>query len=412
MRHLFRVLSFLICVVSIDIGHSNAQSVVEPGFDLNLYFSLTNAGTGGSGAHDIVIGNGGPFGNDLFVADFGAFTGFDGNGRVWRVSDSDEDGNGEGFVFSTAVGTPYRSPAGLAVGIGGASPFGNSLFLLDYPSPTSQRFVYQVSETGSVTQFSTSTIFNPNGLEAHPDGNRLLVNDSSAFTVFGGTDDATIFQVSPTGAVSGWANGSNNPNGLWDISSDGRFSPDGWFTILNNAIGASFMAEFVQFQDLNCDGDANDPGESRVIIGTGAGLAGGCDFDDHGNFYYALGNNVFKCVDLNGDGDYWDFTTSTFDPGEQSLFAQDLGQFVQRILCFESTLFVSVGNSNGTSDIFQILESIVSGDVNGDGVVDLLDISPFVELLAEGIFQEEADLNGDGLVNLLDIAPFVALLEG
>lgn len=47
------------------------------------------------------------------------------------------------------------------------------------------------------------------------------------------------------------------------------------------------------------------------------------------------------------------------------------------------------------------------GDVNLDGVVTLLDVGPFVDLLSNGGFQLEADLNQDGLVTLLDVGPFV-----
>ena len=54
----------------------------------------------------------------------------------------------------------------------------------------------------------------------------------------------------------------------------------------------------------------------------------------------------------------------------------------------------------------------LTGDVNLDGAVNLLDVGPFVELLNEGGFQCEADANGDGAVDLLDVASFVALLGG
>ena len=52
------------------------------------------------------------------------------------------------------------------------------------------------------------------------------------------------------------------------------------------------------------------------------------------------------------------------------------------------------------------------GDVNKDGAVDLLDVSPFVELLSDGGFQCEADINGDGQLDLLDVEPFVDLIAG
>lgn len=52
------------------------------------------------------------------------------------------------------------------------------------------------------------------------------------------------------------------------------------------------------------------------------------------------------------------------------------------------------------------------GDVNQDGVVDFLDISPFISVLSSGGFQAEADINGDAAVDFLDISPFVGLLAG
>ena len=50
------------------------------------------------------------------------------------------------------------------------------------------------------------------------------------------------------------------------------------------------------------------------------------------------------------------------------------------------------------------------GDINLDGVVNLLDVGPFIDLLSSGQFQLEADLNRDNEVNLLDIQPFVNAL--
>ena len=49
---------------------------------------------------------------------------------------------------------------------------------------------------------------------------------------------------------------------------------------------------------------------------------------------------------------------------------------------------------------------------NGDGLVDFLNIAPFVDVLNDGVYQFEADINQDGDVNFLDIAPFVDFLNG
>jgi hypothetical protein len=50
------------------------------------------------------------------------------------------------------------------------------------------------------------------------------------------------------------------------------------------------------------------------------------------------------------------------------------------------------------------------GDVNRDGVVNGLDVSPFVEVLLNGLFNAPADINRDGAVNGLDVLPFVAVV--
>ena len=51
------------------------------------------------------------------------------------------------------------------------------------------------------------------------------------------------------------------------------------------------------------------------------------------------------------------------------------------------------------------------GDVNTDGIVNFLDISPFIMVLASPAFQCEADINEDGVVDFLDISPFIVILS-
>ena len=71
--------------------------------------------------------------------------------------------------------------------------------------------------------------------------------------------------------------------------------------------------------------------------------------------------------------------------------------------------------TDGSSGIFvsnKLANLVLLGDVNGDSIVDLLDIGPFVEILEDGAFQFEADTNQDGVVDLFDVAPFVEILQG
>ena len=57
-------------------------------------------------------------------------------------------------------------------------------------------------------------------------------------------------------------------------------------------------------------------------------------------------------------------------------------------------------------------DPILLGDVNLDGFVNFLDISPFISVLSTGGTLAEADVNQDGAVNFLDISPFIGVLAG
>ena len=59
-----------------------------------------------------------------------------------------------------------------------------------------------------------------------------------------------------------------------------------------------------------------------------------------------------------------------------------------------------------------LVASEILGDLNGDAEVSLLDIMPFVSLLAMGDYAPLADINQDNEVDLLDVEPFVAILVG
>ena len=58
-----------------------------------------------------------------------------------------------------------------------------------------------------------------------------------------------------------------------------------------------------------------------------------------------------------------------------------------------------------------VATSTLIGDVNLDGMINFLDISPFIGVLSMPEFQAEADINEDGEVNFSDISPFIILLS-
>lgn len=77
----------------------------------------------------------------------------------------------------------------------------------------------------------------------------------------------------------------------------------------------------------------------------------------------------------------------------------------------------NIGNSASSGDQYWLvtslsLTSVLLGDVNLDGVVDFLDITPFISVLFSGRLQAEADIDQNGNVDLQDISPFIAILSG
>jgi hypothetical protein len=57
-------------------------------------------------------------------------------------------------------------------------------------------------------------------------------------------------------------------------------------------------------------------------------------------------------------------------------------------------------------------KQILLGDVNCDGVLNLLDVAPFVAVISSGVYDAKADMNRDSAVNLLDVNPFVIAISG
>ncbi len=125
-------------------------------------------------------------------------------------------------------------------------------------------------------------------------------------------------------------------------------------------------------------------GATTMIGGSGLSLAsvGGMDFNADGSTLVLTAGNEVYTVDRKTGG----------------LFL--VGNVGQNTTAVAFNLFDSVCDFEGR------------GDVNLDGVVNLLDVDPFVDALSNGDFIQEADTNCDGVVNLLDVDSFVELLSG
>ena len=54
----------------------------------------------------------------------------------------------------------------------------------------------------------------------------------------------------------------------------------------------------------------------------------------------------------------------------------------------------------------------VWGDINGDEILNVLDVVAMVNLVLSGSYEEVADMNGDGTLNVLDIVLLVGIILG
>ena len=58
------------------------------------------------------------------------------------------------------------------------------------------------------------------------------------------------------------------------------------------------------------------------------------------------------------------------------------------------------------------LNNIINGDLNGDGVIDILDLIILVNMILNGEYSTIADWNDDGIVNILDIIIYKNIILG
>lgn len=75
----------------------------------------------------------------------------------------------------------------------------------------------------------------------------------------------------------------------------------------------------------------------------------------------------------------------------------------------DETIF-GAGATGTFSFSINSVDDCLLGDVNLDGTVDFLDISPLINVLSNNLYQKEADIDQSGIVSFLDIAPFIVIL--
>ena len=215
-------------------------------------------------------------------------------------------------------------------------------------------------------------------------------NDSSS----GGGEDAPRLRTTISGLVPGdnylitvyfW--GASNAGGWRGRCGFENLAGDlpGYNTI--HFASSSFSP--MTFVTQNCPGSELNPGPLSTDDGGNPGIENGGYFS---NIVLAVESN--RCI---FEVQLGEATADT--SGEIVVFVDDL----ENAGSLNRTWYDGVGFAKS---------SIVKGDLNQDGAINLLDVAPFVEALESGGFVAEADIDCSGSVDLLDVAPFVALLSG
>lgn len=182
------------------------------------------------------------------------------------------------------------------------------------------------------------------------------------------------------------------------------------------------------FVDLN--GDSNIDLLCSSIFSTGLGIATG---DGHGEFNFFFGSGIQSArkaatvLEVDGDGRL-DVASSSI-LGRYSIswgFANEFfpqTQEFEEINVSDDSIASGDFDSDGKTDLVVSRSSgvavlmndctreILLGDADGNGTINILDVSSFVFLLLDDVYLLEADIDQNGIVDLLDVAPFVEILS-
>ena len=222
------------------------------------------------------------------------------------------------------------------------------------------------------------------------------VNDT---TTMGFTNQWAAITGTDAGGAGNYALANSfEPNGAIVNLPEGQ-APD-WILVTNSTFAFLSMLNGDGFAKQFGGASGNDPDFFKVIF-TG--------FDGLNASGQSVGSVDFYLADFRFADNSLDFIVDVWTLVDLSGLAnaQSIG------ISFESSDVGDFGINTPTYvavDELQLVQNVLLGDVNQDGAVDLLDVTPFVELLTSGQFLEQADINQDGEVDLLDVQPFVELL--
>jgi hypothetical protein len=197
-------------------------------------------------------------------------------------------------------------------------------------------------------------------------------NQDALFAIWDRNGNGQIDEPDEVTPFFNAANGSGTPTVLNPTAMATR--PDGLIVLGDQLLRAVYL-----FEDLNRDGDVQDVGESRIVadVANASGISfafpTGASFDPAGILFVvnagnAFGNDgIYRLEDLNGDGDFQDPGEITVWVGEGA-FGPGNGPFSPQEIVFLPAGVPAVGflrnSSAGLHGVYRFV------DLNGNGRAD------------------------------------------
>ena len=88
-------------------------------------------------------------------------------------------------------------------------------------------------------------------------------------------------------------------------------------------------------------------------------------------------------------------------------FSDDLGVV---LLTNSNNYDAMIQIENAIFDFAEETDFIVIGDINSDGIINILDVVQVVNLILINEYDDSGDLNEDGIINILDIVQLVNII--
>lgn len=249
------------------------------------------------------------------------------------------------------------------------------------------------SDDNAVQIFSADGTITKDGPNATHDAGALLPFEIQANTVY--TLECTFLNNNSNWVAVGFASSDaqlDGSNGRHSNGNPGVFGGYAW--ALSRNFPAAGDQEFF-----------NGPG-----TGQGAGFVGGASGGD-----FADPTAIINLRVVLDTADTAAITAEYFLNGAQIGGTQTLDA-----AAFTDISFVGLSSDgiegNGPASVSSFSLSAVSdavliGDVDQNGEINFLDITPFIALISSGEFLAEADIDESGMVDFLDIVPFIAILS-